>query len=150
MGGKKRWLFFKRMKKESWSLRWKYFGSAFKFRPLNLHLSFYDDVIFKIVSAFEAIVLLLSVCFFYLFCGCNCLAVFSKLLQQGYKLTEKVVGLWVVQPLGFIKSSLKISLKRMKQSWVLGLGLGGYFKCGVGFWVGGIKLIQHSGSVICA
>lgn len=71
-------------------------------------------------------------------------------LQQGYKLTEKVVGLWVVQPLGFIKSSLKISLKRMKQSWVLGLGLGGYVKCGVGFWVGGIKLIQHSGSVICA
>lgn len=67
-------------------------------------------------------------------------------------MTEKVVGLRMVQPLGFIKSSLKISLKRKKQSWVLGLGLGlgGYVKCGVGFWVGEIKLIQHSGSVICA
>ncbi|CAN6546141.1 unnamed protein product [Malus baccata var. baccata] len=53
-GGKKRWLFFKRMKKGSWSLRWKYLGSAFKFRPLNLQLSFYDDVVFKIVAAFEA------------------------------------------------------------------------------------------------
>ncbi|KAM1123310.1 hypothetical protein ACFX2J_004726 [Malus domestica] len=70
-GGKKRWLFFKRMKKESWSLRWKYLESAFKFRPLNLQLSFYDDVVFKIVAAFEAVVLLLSFCFFYLFCGCH-------------------------------------------------------------------------------
>ncbi|KAM1959186.1 hypothetical protein FF1_004705 [Malus domestica] len=70
-GGKKRWLFFKRMKKESWSLRWKYLGSAFKFRPLNLQLSFYDDVVFKIVAAFEVVVLLLSFCFFYLFCGCH-------------------------------------------------------------------------------
>ncbi|KAB2601429.1 hypothetical protein D8674_002434 [Pyrus ussuriensis x Pyrus communis] len=56
-GGKKRWLFFKRMKKESWSLRWKYLGSAFKFRPLNLQLSFYDDVVFKIVAAFEAVII---------------------------------------------------------------------------------------------
>ena len=70
--GKKRWLLFTRsMRKESWSVRWKYLGSAFKFRPLNLQLSFYDDVVFKIVSVFEAIVLALSIAFFYLCCGCS-------------------------------------------------------------------------------
>ncbi|PRQ20573.1 hypothetical protein RchiOBHm_Chr7g0229651 [Rosa chinensis] len=72
MLGKKRWFLFRRsMRKESWSVRWKYLGSAFKFRPVNLQLSFYDNVVFKIVSVFEAIVLELSIAFFYLCCGCS-------------------------------------------------------------------------------
>ena len=70
--GKKKWSLFRRStRKDSWSVRWKYLGSAFKFKPLNLQLSFYDDVVFKIVSVFEAIVLALSIGFFYLFCGCS-------------------------------------------------------------------------------
>ncbi|KAL5577193.1 hypothetical protein UlMin_018892 [Ulmus minor] len=85
--GKKRWLFFKKLRKEeespsssspplptssSWRLRWKFlFGSAFKWKRVNLKLSFFDDVLFRVVSVFEAIVLVITVGFFYLCCGCN-------------------------------------------------------------------------------
>ncbi|KAK7359635.1 hypothetical protein VNO77_01597 [Canavalia gladiata] len=67
--GKKRWL-FKRLRKES--LRWKYFWSAFKWKKFStLPVSFMNDVAFKVVSAFEAILLVLTACFFYLCCGCH-------------------------------------------------------------------------------
>ncbi|KAF3449907.1 hypothetical protein FNV43_RR05986 [Rhamnella rubrinervis] len=71
MMGKKRWLlFFKRLRKQpAW--RWKLFGSAFKWKRLNIQVSFVDDVLFKIVSVFEAIVLVINVSFFYLCCGCS-------------------------------------------------------------------------------
>ncbi|KAL4335700.1 hypothetical protein GQ457_07G030110 [Hibiscus cannabinus] len=53
---RKRWALFKRlMKKEAW--RWKFLGSAFKWKRLNIKLSFFDDVRFKIVSVLEAIYL---------------------------------------------------------------------------------------------
>lgn len=68
VGGKKRW-FFKRLRKES--LRWKFLWPAFKLKRLTLPVSFVNDVVFKVVSAFEAIVLVLTVCFFYLCCGCS-------------------------------------------------------------------------------
>ncbi|TYH48106.1 hypothetical protein ES332_D10G045600v1 [Gossypium tomentosum] len=69
----KRWMLFKRlMKKELW--RWKFLGSAFKWKnmpSLNIHLSFIDDVLFKIASVLEAIFLVSTLCFFYLCCGCH-------------------------------------------------------------------------------
>ena len=86
MLGKKRWMFFRKLKKETTSSRppspsrasaaprpprWKVFGSALKWRRLNLQMSFLDDVLFKVVSALEAVVLVLTLAFFYLFCGCH-------------------------------------------------------------------------------
>ncbi|KAJ6894989.1 hypothetical protein NC652_028663 [Populus alba x Populus x berolinensis] len=65
------WL-FKRLKlKESWGWRLKFMGSAFKWKRLNLQLSFFDDLIFKLVSVLEAIVLVITLCFFFLCCGCH-------------------------------------------------------------------------------
>ncbi|MBA0866352.1 hypothetical protein Goshw_020235, partial [Gossypium schwendimanii] len=56
MGGTKRWVLFKRfMTKEAW--RWKCFGSAFKWKRLNIKRSFVDNVVFKLVSVLEAIYL---------------------------------------------------------------------------------------------
>ncbi|KAF9672555.1 hypothetical protein SADUNF_Sadunf11G0054400 [Salix dunnii] len=59
-GSKKRKMWpFKRLKlKDSWRWRLKFLGSAFKWKRLNLHVSFFDDLIFKLVSVLEAIVLL--------------------------------------------------------------------------------------------
>ncbi|EXC29395.1 hypothetical protein L484_021708 [Morus notabilis] len=81
MMGKKRWMFFRKLRKESSSSstpppsplprRWKLFGSAFKWRRLSLQLSFFDDVLFKVVSVLEAVVLVITLAFFYLFCGCH-------------------------------------------------------------------------------
>nr|KYP49655.1 hypothetical protein KK1_028627 [Cajanus cajan] len=68
MVGKKRW-FWKRVKRESW--KWKYLWSSFKSKSLTLPVSFLNDVAFKVVSAFEAVLLVLTACFFYLFCGCR-------------------------------------------------------------------------------
>ncbi|KAK8273977.1 hypothetical protein V6Z11_D10G042800 [Gossypium hirsutum] len=65
-------LFKRLMKKELW--RWKFLGSAFKWKKmpsLNIHLSFIDDVLFKIASVLEAIFLVSTLCFFYLCCGCH-------------------------------------------------------------------------------
>ncbi|CAK7350247.1 unnamed protein product [Dovyalis caffra] len=68
---RKMWL-FKRLKlKESWRWRLKFLGSAFKWKRLNIQLSFFDDLIFKIVSVLEAIVLVIPLCFFFLCCGCH-------------------------------------------------------------------------------
>ncbi|KAL5771995.1 hypothetical protein ACOSP7_011600 [Xanthoceras sorbifolium] len=66
----KRWMLFKRLlKRESW--RWKFLGSSFKWKRLNFHLSFIDDLLFKFVSVFEAVVLVATLCFFFLCCGCH-------------------------------------------------------------------------------
>ncbi|GKU94213.1 hypothetical protein SLEP1_g7739 [Rubroshorea leprosula] len=62
----KKWMLFKRV-----SCRWKLLGSAFKWRRLNLQLSFIDNLIFRIASVLEAIVLVATLCFFYLCCGCH-------------------------------------------------------------------------------
>ncbi|KAJ9135892.1 hypothetical protein P3X46_033017 [Hevea brasiliensis] len=67
----KMWLFRKLKVKESWRWRWRFLGSAFKWKRKHFQLSFVDDVLFKIVSVFEAIVLVATLCFFYLCCGCH-------------------------------------------------------------------------------
>ncbi|KAL9452229.1 hypothetical protein AB3S75_008090 [Citrus x aurantiifolia] len=66
-GLNRRWVLFKRLIKRE-SLRWKFLG---KWKRLNLQISFFDDVLFKIVSVFEAVVLVATACFFFLCCGCH-------------------------------------------------------------------------------
>ncbi|KAG8634661.1 hypothetical protein MANES_17G067900v8 [Manihot esculenta] len=67
----KMWLFRKLKIKESWRWRFRFLGSAFNWKRIHFQLSFVDDVLFKIVSVFEAIVLVGSLCLFYLCCGCH-------------------------------------------------------------------------------
>ncbi|PIN23456.1 hypothetical protein CDL12_03832 [Handroanthus impetiginosus] len=68
--------FFKRLNKKgigSGAWRWKLKSSAglrWK-RRFNLHLWFVDDFLFKIVSVGEAIVLVSTLCFFFVCCGCH-------------------------------------------------------------------------------
>ncbi|KAK7321645.1 hypothetical protein VNO77_32482 [Canavalia gladiata] len=69
MGSMKKW-FFKRLRKESWK-RLKLLRSAFKWKKLYGPLSFMDYVIFKIMFAFETIVLISMLSFFFLCCGCS-------------------------------------------------------------------------------
>ncbi|CAI0475104.1 unnamed protein product [Linum tenue] len=66
------WL-FRRLKfnKESLRWRWKFLTSVFKWKRVNLQISLVDDVLFKIVSVLEAIVLVATLSFFYLCCGCH-------------------------------------------------------------------------------
>ncbi|KAI5670825.1 hypothetical protein M9H77_11189 [Catharanthus roseus] len=58
-GGSGRWKF----KNFSSGLRWK--------RKFTLHLWFIDGFLFKIVSVLEAIVLVSTLCVFFLCCGCH-------------------------------------------------------------------------------
>lgn len=58
-GGSWRW----RNRKSSTGVRWK--------KKFNLHLWLVDSFLFKIVSVFEAIVLVSKLCFFFVCCGCH-------------------------------------------------------------------------------
>ncbi|MBA0807735.1 hypothetical protein Gohar_023521 [Gossypium harknessii] len=92
MGGTKRWVLFKRfMTKEAW--RWKCFGSAFKWKRLNIKRSFVDNVVFKLVSVLEAIYLGNVI-------DCVLMVVFTakklvKALNSRTLLNLKVVENWV-------------------------------------------------------
>ncbi|CAK8578169.1 unnamed protein product [Lathyrus sativus] len=70
-GNGKRRSLLKKLRKESLRLKFLWPSSLFKWNRLTLPLSFMDDVVFKVVSAFEAVVLVLTLCFFYLCCGCS-------------------------------------------------------------------------------
>lgn len=61
--------FFKKLSRHSWKL--KFYWSSLRWKRVHLPVSFMDDVVFRIVSLFEAIVLVLSACVFYLFFGCH-------------------------------------------------------------------------------
>ncbi|XP_044497539.1 uncharacterized protein LOC123219598 [Mangifera indica] len=63
----KRWVLFRGLIKKE-SLTWKFLG---KWKRLNLQLSFIDDICFKFLSVFEAVVLVSTLCFFFLCCGCH-------------------------------------------------------------------------------
>ncbi|KAG6419314.1 hypothetical protein SASPL_121531 [Salvia splendens] len=66
-------IFFKKASGSGSAWRWKLKTSAglrWKKR-FNLHLWFIDDVLFKVVSAFEAVCLVSALCFFFLCCGCH-------------------------------------------------------------------------------
>jgi hypothetical protein len=72
--GKIRRSFLKKLKKETLRLKFLWSSSSssvFKWNRLTLPVSFMEDVVFKVVSAFEAVVLVLTLCFFYLCCGCS-------------------------------------------------------------------------------
>ncbi|GMP47952.1 hypothetical protein CsSME_00015479 [Camellia sinensis var. sinensis] len=68
------------MKKKVWSLKkvkkelWPWSLSDFKWKKPNFQLqkiSIVDDLLFRILSVFEAIVLVSTLCFFFLCCGCH-------------------------------------------------------------------------------
>ncbi|CAJ1972815.1 unnamed protein product [Sphenostylis stenocarpa] len=65
----KRWS-FKRLRKESMR-KMKLLRSAFQLKKLCWPLSFMDYVIFKIVFAFETVMLVFMLSSFYLCCGCT-------------------------------------------------------------------------------
>ncbi|KAK7383216.1 hypothetical protein VNO78_28889 [Psophocarpus tetragonolobus] len=69
MGGMKRW-FFKSLRNESWR-KMKLFRSSFKWKKLYWPLCFVDYLMFKIMSAFDTVVLVFMLSFFYLCCGCT-------------------------------------------------------------------------------
>ncbi|WCJ27372.1 hypothetical protein M5689_009120 [Euphorbia peplus] len=50
---------------------WRYKLNIFKWKRLNLNMSFLDTLVFKIMSVFEAIVLVGTLSFFFLCCGCH-------------------------------------------------------------------------------
>ncbi|KEH31379.1 hypothetical protein MtrunA17_Chr4g0052051 [Medicago truncatula] len=62
----------KRLKKETLRLKFLWQSSSgFRWNRLTSPVSFMEDIVFKVVSAFEAVVLVLTLCFFYLCCGCS-------------------------------------------------------------------------------
>lgn len=68
--GKKRGFFGKISDECKWS--WKLVSCGFRWmRRLRLQLSFVDDVVFRIMYVVEAIVLVATLCFFYLLFGCH-------------------------------------------------------------------------------
>ncbi|XP_045787063.1 uncharacterized protein LOC123882277 [Trifolium pratense] len=61
-------LWLKKVKKEIWPWRF----SAFRWKRLDhLQTTFMDNVVFRILSVAEVVVLVSTVCFFYLCCGCH-------------------------------------------------------------------------------
>ncbi|CAK7346667.1 unnamed protein product [Dovyalis caffra] len=69
------------MAKKTWSLKkammtkdqlwpWKISGIKWK-RGLGLQLNIIDNLVFKVLYVAEAIVLVSTLCFFYLCCGCH-------------------------------------------------------------------------------
>lgn len=72
MGTKGRWTLLKRLRKEA-AMKWKLLGGAFRWKrvTVNIKVSFFDEVLFKILSVVEAIVLVSTLCFFYVCCGCH-------------------------------------------------------------------------------
>ncbi|RWR96171.1 putative transmembrane protein [Cinnamomum micranthum f. kanehirae] len=62
---------FKKMKKDSWPWPWRFTPSSLRFKRIEFQLSILDDILFKLLSIFEAILLVSALCFFYLCCGCN-------------------------------------------------------------------------------
>ncbi|XP_068668938.1 uncharacterized protein [Aristolochia californica] len=66
----KRWFKLKKMSKESWPWRF-HIPPVWRWKRLDFQLSILDDVLFKIVSIVEAILLVSVLCFFFLCCGCH-------------------------------------------------------------------------------
>ncbi|KAL4298821.1 uncharacterized protein LOC130941874 [Arachis stenosperma] len=68
---KKLWL-KKLVKKELWQFTRLFSCASFRgWKRLDIQTTVVDTVVFKILSAVEAVVLVSTLCFFYLCCGCN-------------------------------------------------------------------------------
>ncbi|KAF5811304.1 hypothetical protein HanRHA438_Chr04g0189571 [Helianthus annuus] len=65
--------FFKRLHGKTRKGLWKRFGTpGLRWKTkFNIRQWFVDRVLFKILSVFEAVVMVSTLCFFYLFCGCH-------------------------------------------------------------------------------
>ncbi|KAJ9159976.1 hypothetical protein P3X46_025421 [Hevea brasiliensis] len=50
---------------------WKISLSSFKWKHVDFQLKIIDNLVFKILYVVEAIVLVSTLCFFYLCCGCH-------------------------------------------------------------------------------
>lgn len=100
--GKKRSL-LKRLKKEALRLKFLWKSSSFKWNRLTLPVSFMEDVVFKVVSAFEAVVLVLTLCFFYLCCGCSFWFIYNLYHFSNFLLFNAITG--------FVISIMFISFK---------------------------------------
>ncbi|XP_027369001.1 uncharacterized protein LOC113874916 [Abrus precatorius] len=61
----------KNKKKSSTWLKKKWRFSAFRWKRLDFQTTIVDTVVFKILCVAEAVVLVSTLCFFYLCCGCN-------------------------------------------------------------------------------
>ncbi|OMP07637.1 hypothetical protein COLO4_07174 [Corchorus olitorius] len=68
--------------KKSWSLKklvvgkeskwpWKFSASAFKWKRNDFQMKIVDNLVFRVLYVVEAIVLVSTLCFFYLCCGCH-------------------------------------------------------------------------------
>ncbi|XP_050383364.1 uncharacterized protein LOC126800117 [Argentina anserina] len=64
----KSWSLKKVISKELWPRK---FSSVFRWKRVDLRLTIIDDIIFKILSVVEAVVLVSTLCFFFLCCGCH-------------------------------------------------------------------------------
>ncbi|KAL5716427.1 hypothetical protein ACHQM5_018117 [Ranunculus cassubicifolius] len=71
--GKKTWGIKKKMssKRSWWPWRRLFTSKGFQWKRLDFKRSFYDNVIFGVISVFEAIFLVGSLCFFFCCCGCH-------------------------------------------------------------------------------
>ncbi|KAK1298069.1 hypothetical protein QJS10_CPB14g00510 [Acorus calamus] len=57
--------------KSHWG-RWRLkFLTSIRWRRLDFHVSFFDEVLFRILSVLEFVFLLSTLCFFYLCFGCH-------------------------------------------------------------------------------
>ncbi|KAB2613296.1 hypothetical protein D8674_035612 [Pyrus ussuriensis x Pyrus communis] len=61
------WSLKKVISKELWPRKF----SVFKWKRVSFQIAILDDVVFKILSVVEAVVLVSTLCFFYLCCGCH-------------------------------------------------------------------------------
>ncbi|XP_015880074.2 uncharacterized protein LOC107416129 [Ziziphus jujuba] len=68
MGMKKKPWSLKKVSKELWPWR---FSAIFKWKRDDSQLNIIDGVVFKILSVVEAVVLVSTLCFFFLCCGCH-------------------------------------------------------------------------------
>ncbi|KAK9706933.1 hypothetical protein RND81_07G161800 [Saponaria officinalis] len=71
---KKSWFVRKLMNKEAW--RWRLLSNGgilkIKWKRINMiKLSVFHDIYFKIISTFEAVFLVSTLCLFFLCCGCH-------------------------------------------------------------------------------
>ncbi|PRQ52094.1 hypothetical protein RchiOBHm_Chr2g0151771 [Rosa chinensis] len=64
----KTWSLKKAISKELWPRK---LSSVFRWKRVDLRLRIIDDVVFKILSVVEAVVLVSTLCFFFLCCGCH-------------------------------------------------------------------------------
>ncbi|XP_077249531.1 uncharacterized protein LOC143889242 [Tasmannia lanceolata] len=62
---------FKKKSKEAWAWLWRFGRSVFGWKHLKLKVCTMDDILFRILSVVEAIIVVSGLIFFYFCCGCR-------------------------------------------------------------------------------